>query len=29
MSPEEREKFRKAMEEGYGFGEAGREKAAL
>ena len=28
MSPEEREKFRRAMAEGYGFGEAG-EKAAL
>jgi hypothetical protein len=27
MSPEEREKFRKAMEGGYGFGTAGGEKA--
>ncbi len=27
MSPEEREKFREAMEEGYGFGAAGGEKA--
>src|ERR1700758_332389 len=28
MSPEEREKFRKAMEEGYGVGGVGGEKAA-
>jgi hypothetical protein len=28
MSPEEREKFRKAMDEGYGFGTARGEKAA-
>lgn len=27
MSPEEREKFRRAMDEGYGFGERGGEKA--
>lgn len=27
MSPEERERFRKAMDEGYGFGQAGGEKA--
>jgi hypothetical protein len=27
MSPEEREKFRRAMAEGYGFGGAGGEKA--
>jgi hypothetical protein len=26
MNPEEREKFRKAMEEGYGFGAAGSER---
>jgi hypothetical protein len=29
MSPEEREKFRKAMQEGYGFGSSGGEKAAM
>jgi len=28
MSPEERERFRKAMDEGYGFGATGGEKAA-
>jgi hypothetical protein len=28
MSPEDREKFRKAMDEGYGFGATGGEKAA-
>lgn len=28
MSPEEREKFRKAMEEGYGFGTPGKNSAA-
>ena len=27
MTPEEREKFRQAMHEGYGFGSAGGEKA--
>lgn len=27
MSPEERERFRKAMDEGYGFGASGGEKA--
>ena len=27
MSPEEREKFRRAMDEGYGVGTSGREKA--
>lgn len=27
MSPEDREKFRKAMDEGYGFGHPGPEKA--
>jgi hypothetical protein len=27
MTPEEREKFRKAMEEGYGFGSSAGEKA--
>jgi hypothetical protein len=27
MTPEEREKFRQAMREGYGFGSAGGEKA--
>jgi hypothetical protein len=27
MSPEEREKFRRAIDEGYGFGGAGGEKA--
>lgn len=27
MSPEEREKFRQAMDEGYGFGRSGGEKA--
>ena len=29
MSPEEREKFRRAMAEGYGFGSPGGEKASL
>ena len=28
MSPEERERFRKAMDEGYGFGSTGGERAA-
>jgi hypothetical protein len=27
MTPEEREKFRRALAEGYGFGSAGGEKA--
>ncbi len=29
MSPEEREKFRKAMDEGYGFGPSAGEKARI